>query len=298
MTLSIVIPAYNEEESVAELFAQIASSADGLVASGRIDGWEALFVDDGSTDSTPLRLAELVRSDARVHVVTFRRNMGKSAALSAGFASVTGDVVITMDADLQDDPREFGRFLDKLDEGYDLVSGWKRIRHDPLEKRLPSRLFNVVTARASGIALHDFNCGFKAYRREVTECVRVYGELHRYIPLLAKRYGFTCGEVEVEHHAREHGRSKFGARRYLRGLLDLWAALYLMRYSDRPIYLFGKVGLALIALGVVVFVARMVTPGTLLVVAGIMSILLGLALYTVIDRLDDGMVRNATKSKS
>lgn len=241
--LSIIVPMYNEEESVKLLHKKILDSVR--------DRWqyEIIFIDDGSTDASVARVKEIITEDANVHLIVFRKNFGKAAALQAGFHNSTGDIVITMDADLQDDPKEIPRFVERLDEGYDLVSGWKQKRHDPLEKRLPSKLFNKVTSHLSGVHLHDFNCGFKAYRREVVDSIDVYGELHRYIPVLAYRKGFRITEIVVEHHAREFGKSKYGFERYLRGLFDSMTVAFLGKFYDRPMYFFGKIGLALCAVG-------------------------------------------------
>ena len=225
LTLSIIVPAFNEEESVATLYEDICANASKLVSSKRIDDWDVWFVDDGSTDATGDKLVCLAHQHERVHLISFASNRGKSAALQAGFNHALGDIIITMDADLQDDPCEFERFLDKIDEGFDLVSGWKRKRHDPLEKRMASKLFNTVTAKATGIPLHDFNCGFKAYRRAVIEHIHLSRDMHRYIPVLAASAGFTCAEIEVAHHARKHGISKYGAKRYVNGLTGFCRAM-------------------------------------------------------------------------
>lgn len=233
MMLSIVVPAYNEEESVLALYDAISANASELVQGKRIDDWDVWFVDDGSTDSTGEILVHLAQQHERVHLISFAENSGKSAALQAGFSHAPGDVIITMDADLQDDPREFARFLDKLDEGYDLVSGWKRVRHDPLEKRLASKMFNTVTAKATGISLHDFNCGFKAYRHDVVAHLRIPRGMHRYIPVLAASAGFTCAEIEVEHHARKYGASKYGAKRYISGAFGFCRAMYHLKRPKR-----------------------------------------------------------------
>ena len=241
--LSIIIPTYNEAESVGLLYNKIIDCIGGKYS------YEIIFVDDGSTDHSDKKIKELIAEDPNVHLIVFRKNFGKSAALQAGFRNCTGDTVITMDADLQDDPKEIPRFIAKLDEGFDLVSGWKKKRHDPLEKRLPSKLFNKVTAHLSGVHIHDFNCGFKAYRREVVDGIDVYGELHRYIPVLAHRKGFRIGEIEVEHHAREFGKSKYGIERYMRGLFDSMTVAFLGRFYDRPMYFFGKIGIVLCLLG-------------------------------------------------
>ena len=241
--LSIIVPMYNEEDSIELLHEKIVESV------GAQYKYEIVFVDDGSTDKSAERVKGLIEKDENVHLIVFRRNFGKAAALQAGFRNSTGDIVITMDADLQDDPKEISRMVEKLDEGYDLVSGWKKERHDPLEKRLPSKLFNRVTSHLSGVYLHDFNCGFKAYRREVVDSIDVYGELHRYIPVLAYRKGFRITEIVVEHHAREFGKSKYGFERYLRGLFDSMTVAFLGKFYDRPMYFFGKIGLVLCVIG-------------------------------------------------
>jgi len=241
--VSFLIPAYNEEESIPELYQQVMDNIAKCREAGLMTDYEFLFINDGSTDGTGDVLRELHRKDPKVRYVFFRKNFGKSAALETGFRNVTGDVIITMDADLQDDPCELENFLKKLDEGYDLVSGWKYNRLDPAEKRLPSRLFNKVTARMSGIELHDFDCGYKAYRREVTDSIDVYGSMHRYIPVLAWRNGFRIAEITVHHNKRKYGKSKYGFERYLQGLFDFFTMFFLTRYADRPMYFFGRLGL-------------------------------------------------------
>lgn len=245
-TLSLIVPMYNEEESIRLLYEKVIESVAERYS------YEIIFIDDGSMDASVEKVKELIAEDKNVHLIVFRRNFGKAAALQAGFRNSTGEIIITMDADLQDDPKEIPRFVEKLEEGYDLVSGWKKKRRDPLEKRLPSKLFNKVTSHLSGVHLHDFNCGFKAYRREVVENLDVYGELHRYIPVLAYRKGFRITEIEVEHHAREFGKSKYGFERYLRGLFDSMTVAFLGKFYDRPMYFFGKIGLVLCALGGVI----------------------------------------------
>jgi glycosyltransferase involved in cell wall biosynthesis len=210
---------------------------------------EIVFVDDGSTDGSFGRLQQLQKRDRRVRVIQFRRNYGKSAALAAGFAAAQGRYIVTMDADLQDDPEEIPHLLDELKKGCDLVSGWKKRRHDKLSKRLASKIFNSVTSFFTGVRLHDINCGLKAYRREVTDSIRVYGQLHRYLPVLASKEGFRVGETEVRHHPRKYGRSKFGLSRYTSGLFDLMTVLFLTRYTRRPLHLFGLAGLIAFVLG-------------------------------------------------
>lgn len=238
MDLSVVVPLFNEKESLSELNSEIRE-----VCEREKLAFEVIYVDDGSTDGSFGILEKLHRSDPRVRVVQFRKNFGKSEALAAGFDSAKGAAVITLDADLQDDPREIPNLLRKLDEGYDLVSGWKKKRRDPLSKRLPSKFFNRTTGLLTGIQLHDFNCGLKAYRREVAKTVHVYGELHRYIPALAKWHGFRIAEIVVHHRPRKFGKTKYGISRYLYGLLDLITVMFLGKFTRRPLHLFGTIGL-------------------------------------------------------
>ena len=237
-SISVVIPLLNEEDSLQELSRQLEHVLE-RVARGN---YEVLFIDDGSTDDSFRVIQDIHTRNQRFKAIRFRTNHGKSAALAIGFAECTGDIVITMDADLQDDPNEIPSLVAKLDEGYDLVSGWKRKRHDPWHKTVPSKLFNAVTSRMSGIRLHDFNCGLKGYRREVIENVQVYGEMHRYIPALAHWEGFRVTEIPVQHRARQHGVSKFGMSRFLKGYLDLLTVMFTTRYIKRPLHFFGAVG--------------------------------------------------------
>ncbi|HEX6510203.1 MAG TPA: glycosyltransferase family 2 protein [Chloroflexota bacterium] len=246
--ISLVIPVYEEAESLHELYRQIADVLETLPMSA-----EVIFVDDGSKDATAETLRQLFEADPRVRVLCLRRNFGKTAALLAGFQEAQGRVIVTLDGDLQDDPKEISRFLESLDEGNDLVSGWKRRRHDPITKTAPSRLFNAVVRRSTGIPLHDFNCGFKAYRSEVLDELKLYGELHRFIPVMAFWKGYRIGEIEVEHHPRRFGRSKFGTGRLFKGLLDFLKVMFLTRYMQRPLQLFGILGLGVWLLGVLGF---------------------------------------------
>jgi len=252
MFISFVVPVYNEAESLRTL-------TEGIERHTRPHDYEILYVDDGSDDESLAEIKALAAENAAVRYVAFRRNFGKSAALDAGFRAAKGEIVITMDADLQDDPAEIPNFLARLEEGLDLVSGWKRKRHDPLSKTLPSRVFNWLTRRTSGVALHDFNCGFKAYRREVVEELQVYGELHRFLPVLASWRGFRVGEMPVEHHERRFGKSKFGFERFLRGLLDLFTVYFLTSYTARPMHLFGVVGLGSGSVGLAFFLYLYIT---------------------------------------
>ena len=240
--ISFVIPAYNEEESLSELYSRIMTNVQSCLSEGLLSDYEILFVDDGSTDHSVQVMKELHSRDDRVRYIIFRKNFGKSIALQAAFRNVTGDIIITMDADLQDEPSELRNFLLKLDEGYDMVVGWKVNRLDPMEKKLPSKLFNKVTSKMSGLKLHDFDCGYKAFRREVADSLDVYGEMHRYIPVLAYRRGFSITEIPVQHNKRKHGKSKYGMERYMRGLFDFLSVAFLSNYHDRPMYFFGKVG--------------------------------------------------------
>lgn len=239
LDVSVVIPLRDEEESLKELHQQLRS------ALGRMNvRYELLFIDDGSTDKSFQVLRDLKRADhSHVRIIRFRRNFGKSAALAVGFEKAQGKYVITMDADLQDDPAEIPALIRKLEEGYDLVSGWKKVRRDPITKTIPSKFFNFVTRVLSGIKIHDFNCGLKAYRNEVVKSVSVYGELHRYVPVLAKNEGFTIGEMVVQHRPRKFGKTKFGFGRFWKGFLDLMTVLFTTRYFRRPLHLFGLWGI-------------------------------------------------------
>jgi len=243
--LSIVVPVFNEEGSLQELYDQIVAGCDDA---GRT--FELIFVDDGSTDQSAAVCDGLADADPRVSVIHFRRNFGKSLALAAGFAEVRGEVVFTMDADLQDDPAMIPAFLARIDAGADLVSGFKKNRHDPLEKRLPSKLFNGLVRALSGVQLNDFNCGFKAYRIECVRELRVYGGLHRFLPVLAGARGFRIEELVVNHRPRTHGVSKFGIGRYFDGFVDLMTVVLVTRYRTSPARFFAIPGVAMGTLGI------------------------------------------------
>jgi glycosyltransferase involved in cell wall biosynthesis len=244
MYVSIVIPLLNEEESLGELYSTISEIADKNNLS-----IEICFVDDGSTDKSLDVLKELRQNNKNIKILSFRKNYGKSAALSEGFKLAQGEYIITMDADLQDDPAEIPNLINKLNEGFDMVSGWKKKRNDPLGKTLPSKFFNFTTSLLTGIKIHDFNCGLKAYRREVIKEIPVYGELHRYLPVLAHWRGFRVGEIIVQHHPRKYGVTKFGWRRLFHGFFDLLTVLFITRYRQKPLHLFGSVGLVSITIG-------------------------------------------------
>lgn len=242
--LSIVIPLLNEAESLPELYQQVLTA---LELTGK--SFEILFIDDGSRDGSFEIIRRMREGDKRIRAIQLRRNYGKSAALAVAFEAVRGEVVVTMDSDLQDDPGEVPAMIDQLEEGYDLVSGWKQKRQDPITKTLPSKLFNWVTARVSGLRLHDFNCGLKVYRREVVEAIPVYGDLHRYLPVLAHWSGFRVTERPVQHHPRKYGTSKFGVGRFTHGLLDLLTVYFVSNYNRRPLHLFGSFGLLSFGIG-------------------------------------------------
>jgi dolichol-phosphate mannosyltransferase len=240
--ISVVIPLLNEQETLFELVRRIDASCDGELC-------EIVFIDDGSTDGSWQAIEKLAQARGSVRALRFRRNFGKAAALAAGFAEATGKIMITMDADLQDDPKEIPRMLAKLGEGYDVVSGWKQHRFDPWHKRWPSLVFNAILRYFSKIPLHDFNCGFKAYRREVLEEIDLYGEMHRFVPVLAAARGFKVAEITVEHHPREFGSSKYGWSRIPKGFLDLATVVFLTRFRYRPQHLLGGLGGALFFVG-------------------------------------------------
>lgn len=246
MDISVVVPVYNEEESLPELVEWIARACTGAGLS-----YEILLMDDGSTDTSWTVIKRLGEADKNIRGTSFRRNYGKAAALHTGFRKAEGDVVITMDADLQDSPDEIPELYRMIkEEGYDLVSGWKKKRHDPFVKKFTSKIYNFTARRASGIRLHDFNCGLKAYRKDVTKSIEVFGEMHRYIPMLARESGFgRIGEKVVEHHARKYGITKYGLDRFIKGYLDLLTITFITRFGKRPMHLFGTMGSVLFLAG-------------------------------------------------
>jgi glycosyltransferase involved in cell wall biosynthesis len=284
-SISIVVPLLNEAATVSSLYEEIAAA---LGDSG--DEWEVVYVDDGSTDGSYRELVRLHAAFTNVRVVRLRRNFGKAAALAAGVEAAGGEVIVTMDADLQDDPAEIPKLLEKLDEGYDVVSGWKCDRQDPLVRRVVSRIYNGATALATGVRLHDMNCGLKAYRAEVFEHVRLYGERHRFVPVLAHHLGFSVTELPVNHRPRLNGRSRFGIERYLRSPFDLLTIVFMGRYRYRPLHLFGGVGLIASLAGTAILLyltaekiggagigkRPLLMLGVLLVVVGVQFLSLGL----------------------
>ena len=292
MNLSVVVPVYNEVDSLETLHGEIVAA---LPAQG---SHEILYIDDGSTDGSGALLRKIADGDGRTRIVTLYRNYGKAAALSAGFAEARGDVVATLDSDLQDNPAEIPAMADMLAEGWDLVSGWKKVRHDPLSKRLPSRLFNFVVRLMTGVRIHDSNCGLKVYRSEVVKTVEIYGGLHRYIPALAKYKGFRVTEKVVEHRPRQFGKTKYGLTRYFHGMLDLFTVIFLGRYFQRPLHFFGLIGLAsgLAGFGISLYLAinwfrgvwigsrPLLFLGMLLIIVGIQFFTLGLLAEIFVQR--------------
>jgi glycosyltransferase involved in cell wall biosynthesis len=283
--LSIVVPLLNEEATLEQLYREL----EAALASTGLD-WEVVFVDDGSTDGSHRELVRLHAAHLNVRVVRLRRNFGKAAALAAGIDVAAGDVVVTMDADLQDDPAEIPNLLEKLDDGFDVVSGWKCDRHDPFVRRFVSRIYNAATRLATGVKLHDMNCGLKVYRAEVFQHVRLYGERHRFVPVLAHHLGFSVAELPVNHRPRTNGHSRFGIERYLRAPFDLMTIVFIGRYRNRPLHLFGGVGVVASLAGIAILAYLTVVKiggagiggrpllllGVLLVVVGIQLLSLGL----------------------
>ncbi len=293
MLLSFIIPVLNEEESLLQLYNEILQNIG-------THSYEIIFIDDGSTDGSFEIMKELAEKDEHTKVIRFRRNFGKSAALQKGFDLAKGEIIFTLDADLQDNPAEIPNFIRKIEEGWDLVSGWKKQRHDPLHKRLPSKLFNAVTASTFKLKLNDYNCGFKAYRKELAKELYLYGEMHRYIPVLAHSLGYRVSEIPVLHRAREYGESKYGAERYLRGFFDLLTVKLLTQYSRSPLYLFGRVGLYSTILGFIISLYLAVLKifmglplsnrpllflGILLILGGLQFISMGLISELIVNRM-------------
>lgn len=244
MKYSYIIPLYNEEESLTDLTKSLTNTANILSSD-----YEIIFIDDGSIDNSVITIQRLRQQNQKIKLISFRRNMGKSIALQAGFNKAQGEIIITLDADLQDDPGEAPKLISKINEGYDLVSGWKENRQDPKNRLILTKIFNFVVTLFSGIKLHDFNCGLKAYKKEVVLELNLYGELHRFIPVIAHNLGFSITEVPVVHHARKYGKSKYGIGRIPKGFLDFMTVLFLTNYARRPLHLFGLIGGLLFFLG-------------------------------------------------
>ena len=244
MMISIVIPVFNESESLSELYLEIS---DVITPYGEC---EIIFIDDGSSDGSKDIIIDIISKDSKVKLISFYRNFGKSAALSEGFKHSQGDIIITMDADLQDDPAEIPNLVNKINEGFDLVSGWKKVRHDPWNKTFPSKIFNFVTRILTGVKIHDFNCGLKAYQSSVVKSIEIFGGRHRYIPALAGQKNFSVSEIVVNHRARKFGSTKYGGSRIFHGFFDLLTILFLNKYTQHPLHFFGFIGLTTFSAGI------------------------------------------------
>ena len=243
--ISIVIPVLNEEDSIQPLYTQIVSNLESF-------NKEIIFVNDGSTDKTKSIIEKIINQDSNVSLINFNKNYGKAAALSEAFKIVRGDVVVTIDGDLQDDPSEIRNLIDKIDEGWDLVSGWKKVRKDSFSKVLASKFFNFITRLKTGIKIHDFNCGLKAYKSDVVKTIKVYGHLHRFLPVLAHNEGYKVSEIPVKHHSRKYGESKYGKSRFFHGFYDFLTVVFLNKYLNRPMHFFGKFGILFSLSGIVI----------------------------------------------
>jgi len=293
--ISIIIPVYNEIDNLELLFGKIIQVIDSLDYK-----FEVIFVDDGSTDGTYQKLKQIHLKDKRFKIIKHRRNFGKAAAYSSGFQYVNGDIIITMDGDLQDDPQEIPKFVEKLREGYDVVNGWKYKGKGPFFKRIPSKIFNKVTSFMSGVKLHDFNCPFKGYTNDVVKSLQIYGDLYRFIPIIGRKRGFSITEIKIENHPRIHGKSKYGVSRFINGFLDLLTVLFLTKFARSPLHLYGSVGLFFSSIGgfillYLLFVRLrgewigtrpLLTLGVLLFIVGIQFISIGLICEMVINTRD------------
>jgi glycosyltransferase involved in cell wall biosynthesis len=304
--LSVVIPVFEEEKSLPELHTRLTKVIDQLSSH-----YELIFIDDGSKDGSSELLKDISRQDPRVTVIHLRRNFGKTIALSTGFKEAQGEKIITLDADLQDLPEEIPNLLAELDKGYDLISGWKNKRKDPLGKKINSWIFNHMVSFFTGVKIHDINCGLKAYRKKVIEEIELYGELHRFIPALASWKGFKVGETKVEHHPRKYGKSKYGTEKYLRGIFDLLTVILLTKYTQKPLHFFGLSGVILFFAGAFIdlylailwFSGQWISNrplllfGTLLVIVGIQFIFFGLLGELIVfssRKDDDGKIKEKT----
>lgn len=301
MDISVIIPVYNEEGTLRELSERIMHVFEKENYKGEI-----IFINDGSTDKTPEILNALDSEQMFIRAIHFHRNKGKAAALQAGFEEAKGNFVITMDGDLQDEPSEIPALIAKLEEGFDIVSGWKKKRHDPISKRWPSKLFNSVARAMSGIKIHDFNCGLKAYRREVVRQIRVYGEMHRWIPVLAKVEGFKTGEIVVTHHPRKSGKSKYGFSRTFKGFFDFMTVFFLSRFTMRPMHFFGFLGLLSMTGGIIVEIMVLIykyaygqpfQSHLAMLILGVLLIVLGVQLFSI-GLIGEMMVYQAKKKQS
>ena len=298
MDISIVIPLYNEEESLKELFYSIKQ----VMAENEFS-YEVIFIDDGSGDDSLDVITKIAADEPNVKAISFARNYGKSAALNVGFSAAAGDYIVTMDADLQDDPSAIGDFVKKIKEGFDLVSGWKKVRQDPVfTKNIPSKVFNGVVSFMSGLKLHDFNCGFKIYRKETAKSLEIYGERHRFLPVLAFWNGYKIGEIPVPHRKRIYGKSKFGMNRFFNGAFDLATLLFLEKYMRNPLHFFGMISFAPIVLGAgilayfgFVWAMTFVLHIRPLLLLGVASLIVGIQIFSI--GLIGEMITNLNREK-
>ena len=300
MKISIVIPVFNEAESIQELYSQIKKSLKGQ------DEYEIIFIDDGSSDNSKKHINVIIDQDSNVRMISFYRNFGKSAALSEGFKYTSGDIIITMDADLQDDPNEITNLINKLDEGYDLVSGWKKKRYDPWTKTMPSKIFNFVTRLLTGVKIHDFNCGLKAYRSSVVKSIEIFGGRHRYIPALAGQKNFSVSEIIVNHRPRIHGETKYGGSRIFHGFFDLLTILFLNKYTQQPLHFFGSIGLFTFTIGFIIELIVLYYKFALfepfskhiaLLILGVIFIIIGIQFFSI-GLLGEIMARNSQSKEN
>ena len=284
MNISVVIPIFNELQSLKELKRQLLENLQSF------EKWEVIFIDDGSSDGSTEWLTDLASKDNNFKLIEFYRNYGKSAALNEGFKAASGDYIITMDADLQDDPNEIKNLVAKLNEGWDLVSGWKKNRLDPLNKRIPSKLFNFVTRLLTGVKIHDFNCGLKGYKKSVIKSIDVYGGRHRYIPAIAGHRKFKITEIIVNHRARKFGSTKYGGSRLFHGFFDLITILFLNRFNQQPLHLFGSFGIVFLSLGFLAeitvlyykyFLGDFFSKHMALLIFGVMLIVIGIQFFSI-----------------
>ena len=298
MKISVIIPVFNEVESLKELYDQLKKGLEQYIP------YEIIFVDDGSSDGSVETIKKICELDNSIILIQFHRNYGKSAALSEGFKYANGNYVVTMDADLQDDPSEIKNLINKLEEGYDLVSGWKKDRKDPLSKRLPSKLFNFVTRIVTGVRIHDFNCGLKIYKKAVVKTLELYGGRHRYIPAMAGQKRFKVTEIIVNHRPRIYGETKYGGSRLFHGLFDLISILFLSKYTQSPMYFFGKIGLItfLTGLGIEIYVLYLkysigdpFAKHMALLMLGILIIVIGIQFFSI--GLVGEMIANSNQDK-
>ena len=298
MKISVVIPVYNEVDSIPRLYKELSDVLSNF------DWYEVFFIDDGSSDGSDKVIKKIIETNSKINLIQFHRNYGKSAALAEGFKYADGDYVITMDSDLQDDPGEIPNLIKKLEEGYDLVSGWKKDRKDPISKKLPSKLFNFITRLFTGVKIHDFNCGLKIYQKSVIKTLELYGGRHRYIPAMAGQKKFKVSEIIVNHRPRIHGKTKYGGSRFFHGLFDLISILFLSKYTQSPMYFFGKVGLLTFLFGIGIetyviylkyFLGEPFAKHMALLMLGILIIVIGIQFFSI--GLVGEMIANSNQHK-